>query len=385
MIGQRRALSLRTTLLLSYLLVVAVGVTTLLVAARLAAPEFFSRHHAVRGSFGPQSGPMPMGGMQTVMTAALQDAFNDAVIEGLTVAGAAATVAAVALGVLMSRYVARPVQRLATASSYIAAGDYAQRVPEGGPREVAQLATSFNEMASALEDVERRRLALIGDVAHELRTPIATLQGYLEGLSDGVVQPSAETLELLQGETARLARLVEDLQNLSRAESHQLSLSPRAVEPVALARAAINRFAQDLEASGLTLKLEAPNALPFVWADPDRVTQVLTNLVTNAIRYTPAPGCITVRAVQAGEFVWFSVEDTGIGIAAEDLPHLFERFYRVDRSRARASGGSGIGLTIAKALVEAMGGSISATSPRLGRGATFTFTLPIARGATRPS
>jgi len=234
-------------------------------------------------------------------------------------------------------------------------------------------------MAASLEHAERRRLELIGDVAHELRTPIATLEGYLEGLLDGVVEPSERTWARLHAEAGRLRRLVEDLQELSRAEAHQLSVVVKPVAPQAIVQAAVDRLAADFAAKGLALNVSLAEALPEVQADPDRAVQVLTNLLTNALRYTPAPGRVDVQVSPAGQAVRFSVRDTGIGIAPEHLPHLFERFYRVDKSRSRSLGGTGIGLTIARALVKAMGGRIWAESPGPGQGSTFSFELPAAR------
>ncbi len=219
--------------------------------------------------------------------------------------------------------------------------------------------------------------------------PISTLDGYLEGLLDGMVQPSQETWVSLRGETGRLRRLADDLRELSRAEARQLSLKLEAEDPSSIARAAADRLQADFSEEGLELATNIPDSLPLVLADRDRVLQVLTNLLTNALRYTPAPGRVTLSVGRApdgpawGE-VLFQVADTGIGIAPEHLPHLFDRFYRVDKSRSRAAGGSGIGLTIAEVLVEAMGGRIWAESQGSGHGSTFSFTLPVVRKSSSP-
>jgi signal transduction histidine kinase len=226
--------------------------------------------------------------------------------------------------------------------------------------------------------LERGRLQLIGDVAHELRTPIATLEGYLEGLLDGVVEPSDRTWAKLHAEAGHLRRLVEDLQELSRAEAHQLAVAPRPVEPEAIVRSAVERLEPDFAAKALELKVDVAPALSPIQADPDRVVQVLTNLLTNALRYTPSPGRVELTVVRTGPAVLFRVADTGIGIEPEHLSRVFERFYRVDKSRSRTLGGAGVGLTIAKALVEAMGGRIWAESGGANRGATFNFELPLA-------
>jgi signal transduction histidine kinase len=375
-------LSLRGQLVLSHLAVIVVGLGTLFLATSLVAPTFFARHMAAMAAVhpfgGPGMGPGPLPGMTELMAAQLASAFRDALAEALWLAGGAALVAAVVVSLLVSGQVAGPIRRLALASRRIAAGHYNDRVIAGGPSELRQLATSFNEMAAELEGAERRRLELIGDVAHELRTPIATIEGYAEGLLDGVVPPTERTWAKLHAEAGRLRRLAEDLQQLSRAEAHQLALVLQSVAPATIVQVAVDRVHLDFDAKGVELHAEMPSVLPDVRADPDRAVQILTNLLTNAFRYTPAAGRVQLSAAPAHDGVHFQVHDSGIGIAAEHLPHLFERFYRVDKSRSRTSGGAGVGLTIARALVEAMGGHIWAESPGPGQGATFTFTLPLA-------
>ena len=209
-----------------------------------------------------------------------------------------------------------------------------------------------------------------------LRTPIATLEGYLEGLLDGVVEPGPATWARLHGEAGRLRRLVDDLQELSRAEARQIPLALQPTEPTEIVQATLDRLAPAFADKNLALHCDAPQQLPRVQADSNRAVQVLSNVLTNALRYTPSPGDVHLAVRPIPGAVEFSVRDTGVGIAAEDTARVFERFYRVDKSRSRAQGGSGIGLTIAKALVEAMGGRIWAESPGPGQGATFSFTLP---------
>jgi two-component system sensor histidine kinase BaeS len=361
----------------SYVAVVAVGVATLLLTADLAAPSFFGAHMARMAAPGAARMMGPGGMGPAGLDAALASAFRDALQRALLLAGGAALVAAATASLLVTGRVVGPLRGLARASQRIAAGDYAGRVPAGGD-ELGDLTASFNAMAAALECVEERRVQLIGDVAHELRTPLATIEGSLEGLLDGVVAPEPATWARLHGEAVRLRRLVDDLQELSRAEARQLRLAPRAVDVAALVRAARERLADAFAEKGLTLEVAVAPALPAVHADPDRAVQVLTNLLTNALRYTPAPGRVVVTARPAPGGVELAVADTGVGIAADDLTRVFERFYRVDRSRSRALGGSGVGLTIARALVEAMEGTIRAASPGPGGGATFAFTLPAA-------
>lgn len=362
--------SLGAKLFVAHLAVIAVGVATLVVAALTFAPGLFARHLAL------------VPDDPTARDAHLAAAFRDALLQALAVSAALATATAILANLFVTGRIVRPVRRMLAATRRIAAGRYAERVPPDratADDELGQLAASFNAMAAALEQAERRRVELVGDVAHELRTPIATLEGYLEGLLDGVVAPEPATWARLHGEARRLHRLVSDLQELSRAEAGQLALSPRSVPPAALADAALGRLGDQFAERGLALEVAVPGDLPPVLADPDRAVQALTNLLTNALRYTPPPGRVGLSAAREGDGVAFRVADTGVGFTREEGARLFERFYRVDHSRARASGGAGVGLTIARALAEAMGGRIRAESPGPGRGSTFTLTLPLAR------
>ncbi len=303
--------------------------------------------------------------------------FTVAMAQALAISSNAAILVAVVVSLAASRRIAQPLERLLIAAQRIAAGHYRERAPVQGDYELARLAAQFNTMAAALEDAEQRRVALIGDVAHELRTPLATIAGYVEGMLDGVVEPDDGTWALVLDEVNRLRRLAGDLQELSRVEAGQVALRLTAIAPAALSAAAVARLAPQFAEKGVALHIQVPADLPLVNADLDRALQVLINLLGNALHYTPAGGDVTVQAMQADDAVQWVVRDTGIGIAAEHLPHLFERFYRVDKARARATGGAGIGLTICKALVELHGGRIWATSAGPGQGATFAFTLPL--------
>ena len=305
-------------------------------------------------------------------------AFRAAMLQALLLSAGAATLAAVAVSLFVSARIVTPLQRLLAASRRIAERPLRRARDCGDTDELGALAAQFNTMAAELEAAERRRVALIGDVAHELRTPLATIEGYTEGLLDGVVAPDAETWALLHDEVGRLRRLVQDLQELSRAEARQLPLHMRPCHPAELVEQAVARIAPQFAEKGIILTSDVPADLPAVLADADRIIQVLINLLGNALRYTPAGGTVRVSAERLQDAVTFHVADTGSGIAPEHLPQLFERFYRVDKARSRALGGSGIGLTIAKALVEAHDGHIWAASPGLNRGATFSFSLPIA-------
>jgi signal transduction histidine kinase len=360
---------IRTRLLLANLVVVAVGSGTLLIAVSLVAP----------GAFDSAMGHA-MVGMDEMMSSLVRAAFQDALESALVVAVAAAALAAIVVSVALSARFSRPIGRLADASRRIARGRYAERVPVTSDDELGELAESFNTMAASLEATERRRLQLVGDVAHELRTPLATLDGYLEGLEDGIIQPTDATWTLLRGETTRLSRLVDDLQELWRAESRQLVLKLEPVDVSALVSTALERHATAAAERDVTLRLEADTAVPPAMADRDRLVQVVDNLLSNAVRYTDDSTAVTVRLRAGTDAVTLSVVDQGPGLTDEQLERVFERFYRADPSRSRALGGSGIGLAIAKALVELMAGRIWVESEGADQGATFSVSLPRAAG-----
>jgi signal transduction histidine kinase len=257
-------------------------------------------------------------------------------------------------------------------------------VPVRQSDELGELSESFNAMARALEEAERRRMEVISDVSHELRTPLSTIRGHVEGLAEGVIEPSEETWTLLQVEAERMQRLVDDLRRLSHAEAGQLALNLAPVSPKEPVRLAVERMLPLFDEKGVALSSAAPEELPLMLADTGRIVQVLTNLLDNALRHTPPQGRVTVGAKTKGDEVVFEVADTGEGIASEHLPHVFERFYRAEKSRSRgeARGGSGVGLAISKALVENMGGTVRVESPGPGEGAIFSFALPVSRRQT---
>jgi histidine kinase len=370
----RRHLSLK--LFLSYLVVILVGIVVLASAAELAVPTAFERHMASMSQM--------MGGRSMMMGMDLFNNFRNAVSEALTLAAVAAFAAAVVVSVFVSRRVVSPVQEMMVASQRIAEGHYEERVGvpgkagEDGLDELSRLALSFNRMATRLEQTEARRLELVGNVAHELRTPLASIKGYMEGLIDGVMPAETETFQHVYREADRLQRLVQDLQELSRIEAGAYDLDIRPTSVVRLVEGVVARLSHQFEDKDVTLETGVPEDLPLVLADEDRIGQVLLNLVGNALQYTPSGGCVCVLARREGECVRLSVQDSGIGITAEHLPHIFERFYRVDKSRSRAGGGSGIGLTIARHLVEAHGGLVQAASDGPGEGSTFSLTLSVA-------
>jgi signal transduction histidine kinase len=298
----------------------------------------------------------------------------------VTAVAVAALVAWGASGWLSGAFI-NPVRRVTAAARRLSRGQYTERlVTQDGPpppEDISELHAAFDELAVTLEAAERRRIESFGEVAHEIRTPVAVLEGYLEGLLDGHVKPSPQTWAMLHDEASRVHRLIDELQKLSRAEARQAPLDLQAVDPGSIAQSALNRLLLHFNEKGLEIVTEISERLPPVMADPDQALQTLVNLLTNALRYTPVPGRVTLSVgplAQTNEVI-FRVTDTGVGIAAEHIPHLFERFFRVDRLGNRMGGGSGIGLPVAKALVEAMGGRIWAESPGLGKGSTFSFTL----------
>lgn len=293
-------------------------------------------------------------------------------------AAGASAAAGTLLGLWLSRSLARPLSALSQAAHRFAQSDWSSRVPPeriSTIAELRELALAFNRMADSLQRAEAQRRNLMADIAHELRTPLSVMQSLLRAMLDGVHPLSLKEVATVYDETRLLSRLVDDVRTLSLAEAHQLPLSVQPVEVGTLLRRTVDHFAALAEAQGVTLTASAGDSPLYVAADPDRLDQVLRNLVVNAIRHTPAGGRVTLSASYAGSWVRLAVEDTGEGIAPEDLPYVFDRFYRADKSRARASGGAGLGLAIAKSLVEAMGGQIGVRSAR-GEGSAFWFTLP---------
>lgn len=370
---------LSAKIFLSNILVIAIGVIVLLTATELAAPAAFQRH---MGQMGMATEGMGMGNGQgngmgngQGMNSFFQN-FRASVTESLAIATTASVIAALLVSLFISRRIVAPVQTLNTASQHIADGQYNKRVDVTGSDELAQLATSFNQMASQLEEVENKRRQLIGDVTHELRTPLTSIKGYMEGLVDGVLPATPETYDQIHNEASRLARLVDDLQELSRVEANAFSLDIRSTDFSPLVATIIKRLSPQATKKRITLRSNLPANLQHVLADEDRITQVLTNLVANALQYTPEDGTVTISATQKDDEVIVSIKDSGIGIPPEHLANLFTRFYRVDKSRSRnAGGGSGIGLTIARHLVEAHGGRIWVESEGEGKGSTFSFSL----------
>jgi signal transduction histidine kinase len=286
-----------------------------------------------------------------------------------------------AIALVIARWVARgmtqPLRDMAQAAHRMETGDYSQRVSTDSRDEVGHLAVAFNRMSSELESLERLRRDLVANVSHELKTPISALRAHLENLLDGVERPDPETLQVMLAQSERLGRLVDQLLDLSRLESGDVPLERGSVELAPLVSEVLSEIEVARPERGVRLADAVPKDIPPVFADRERVHQVLFNLLDNAVRFTPEGGRVTVSASRHNGSVDVAVADTGPGIAPEDLPRVFERFYRVDESRSRDDGGTGIGLAIARSVVEAHGGRIWAESEP-GCGSTFTFELPAA-------
>jgi signal transduction histidine kinase len=358
-------------LFLSYLTVIVVGVVSLMITAELHTPAAIDRHMAAMQTAAGEN----MSGMMADLTVN----FRRAVGEVLLVAASMAVVTAVLVSTFVTRRIVQPIQAMQIASRHIAAGSYEERVQVVGEDELAELAQAFNQMAHQLAQTEGRRRRLVGDVAHELRTPLSSIKSAMEGLVDGVLPAESATFLEIQREVGRLQRLVQDLEEVYKAEAGQLPLDPAPTPPAAFVQTAVNRLALQFEDKGIQLENNLPADLPPVQVDAARLTQVMLNLLGNALQYTPAGGRVAIRAWVAGSELHIAVQDSGIGLTAEHLHHIFERFYRVDPSRARSGGGSGIGLTIARHLVQAHRGRLTATSQGLNHGSTFTVILPIIR------
>jgi histidine kinase len=367
---------LRWKLFASHLVIVVIADIVLLATATfLASIGLVNSAPLTLGTAAAETGNLNPG---VITQAPPLQQFQAVVQQALLVSGFAALAAAVVVSLFVSRRIVEPLLTLTGVSKRLAQGFYRERTIIASDDEIAQLSQSVNQLADALDQTEQRRLALLADVTHELRTPLATIGGYMEGLLDGVVKPSPETFSLILHESNRLQRLIEDLELLSRVEAGQLPVVARSTDVRRLLNAMRVQFEPLFTANQVRMRIEAPARLPAVWADPDRIDQVLINLLSNAYRYTPAEGEVVLRAAPTSDMVMIAVSDSGVGIDAEHLPHVFERFYRVDKSRARQSGGSGIGLAIVRHLVYAQGGDISVFSAGKDQGTTFTFTLPLA-------
>ncbi len=357
-------------LVLSHLLVAVLAATATFLVVRLLAPALFDE--SIRMSPMGQ-GPGGMGGQ----AGALRQQFGDAVDQALLVGAIVGAGAAAGFGAVAAYRLLEPLRAVRAAARDIAAGRYDTSVPAPRERELAELADDINRLGHALDETETRRVRLLGEVAHEMRTPLTVIDGHVEGMIDGVLPTSATELGLLSDEVRRLRRLAEDLSMLSRTDEGRLEIVRSRVDLAQVAGRAVERMRPQAEDAGLTLSVDAA-AAPVV-ADADRLAQVLTNLVGNAIRATGPGGRIDVVCRAAGSDALVTVADSGEGLDAGDLERVFERFYRSPERRTQGPDrGSGIGLTIARGIARAHGGEVSAASPGRGRGATFTLRVPLA-------
>ncbi len=364
-----RPSGLATRLMLAQLLVIATGALTLVVAAVLIAPTLFAEHLARTGEDAPE------------VRLHAERAFASSFAISLTLATVAALTAAGLVSWFLVRRVAHPVVELADAADAVAAGDYTTRGPTGGfGSELTRLSEAFDHMAERLAATDATRSSLLADLAHELRTPLATLEAYIDGMEDGVVPGDASSFAVMRDQVARLRRLSGDLREAAAAEEHALGLVMTPLDPVAVVRDAIAAARPGYQNKGVDLGLDQAELAPLVLADAERVQQVLANLLDNALRHTPAGGRVDMAIGMGREgSVSITVTDNGEGIDAHQLAHIFDRFHRADPARpVHDGGGSGLGLTIARAIVEDHGGTLTASSAGRGRGSAFTLTLPVA-------
>lgn len=365
--GRRGSLAAR--LLGAQSLVLLAGAATTWVVASMVAPGTFHTHLQHAGV-----------GHTAAEAIHVERAFNDSLLIALGVALVTSVLMALGVTAYFTRRVQRSTAAVAESAVDIASGQYRARVPSPGlGSEFDLLATTINELAERLGDVETTRRRILADLAHEMRTPLASIEAHLEAVEDGVRELDEATLAVLHSDTRRLQRLAEDISAVSQAEEGRLESRPVPTMAGTLLESAAAAARDAFDAKGVALLVDADTVAGPVLVDPQRMAQVLGNLLDNALRHTPPGGTVKLTVGQPDRrWVELKVGDTGEGIDPAHLPHVFERFYRADAARARSRGGSGIGLTISRALVEAHGGRLSASSEGLGEGATFTVRLPVA-------
>jgi len=354
-------------LLLAQAIVLVAGAVTTGVLAAIVGPPLF-RGHLHRAGV-PDASPE-----QAHAEEAYRYATASAVGGALTVSA----ITALAVTWYISRRLQRSVTELSAAASAVSDGRYDIRVtPPHLGDDFHALSHAFNQMAAQLQAIDTSRRQLFGDLAHEIRTPVSVLEAYMEALEDGIATLTPETIAMLRDQTRRLVRFSGDVAALARLEEGRALITHTWIRPAELIAAAAAAAADRYRVKGVALVSHVQPGLPLLWADPQRLGQVIGNLLDNALRHTPRDGHVELAAAGGGGAVSITVTDTGDGIAAEHLPHLFDRFYRVDTARDRDHGGAGIGLAIAKALVDAHGGRIAATSNGPGSGTTITVTIPL--------
>lgn len=354
---------------------------TLIFTFRVSIPFAFSRHMSDMNMMMQDPTNMTMG--TRMMDNELYEILYQTSNEALWLALPVVLLISLLISWGISRIIESPLQKMFIAAQDIASGQYHQRIPlTFGTRNtnldpIQKLAIGFNQMAASLEETENMRQQLIGDISHELRTPLTTIKGSMEGLMDGVVQGNEQTYQQLYQEADRLQRLVDDLQELSRIEGGAYHLNLQWISIPELFQNISKKYEFKFQEKQVHFSFNIPESNTLILVDPDRLEQVLVNLLMNALQFTEPGDSVSLSAQRQKNELKIQVQDNGSGIASEHVPHLFTRFYRVDKSRSRQSGGSGIGLTISKYLVEAHGGTIIVESPGIGSGTTFTIRLPI--------
>ncbi|MBU8811713.1 sensor histidine kinase [Mycolicibacterium goodii] len=363
--SRRRGIGLR--LLGAQAIVLAAGTATTAIVAAIVGPPLFREHLHRAG--------VPMNSLEEFHA---QEAYGYATVISIGGALAVSAVAALAVSFYLSRRLQRSITEVASAATDVAQGNYDIRVsPPRLGDDFDALATAFNQMASRFQTVDSTRQRLFGDLAHEIRTPVAVLEAYIEALEDGVRTLTPQTTAMLRDQTRRLVRFSDDVAALAKAEESSFSMSHAHVDVERLTRQCVAAVQERYDNKGVALHIRLQDRLPQLWADEQRLSQVLGNLLDNALRHTPSGGSVELSCVRDDHRVKIAVADTGDGIAAEHLGRVFERFYRSDVARDREHGGAGLGLAIAKALVEGHGGSITVASAGPNAGATFTVHLPI--------
>jgi signal transduction histidine kinase len=358
-------------LFFSYLLIIGIGGLILFIASELAAPILLEHHMQDMRELHTPVAENTLQLMDEEIRELYRRALNQTILWGIL----ASTLVATILSVWMSRQIVSPVKKMELASRRISEGRYQERLNAKAPGEIGELATSFNAMANALETIELKRAELIGNVAHEFRTPLSGLRGYLEGFQDKVFTLDDENLAACLKQLSRLEHLVDDLSILSRVEAGIETIKPEPVFAYRLLEGLKDSFALSFSSKGVDFQLiKSLQEDIQVFADANRTLQILSNLVSNALRHTPVGGRVALWLTVEGDKLTFHVRDTGVGISETDLPHIFTRFYRADKARSESR--SGIGLTIARYFVEAQGGTIRVSS-QVGEGTHFCFTLPL--------
>jgi len=367
---RKRRLSLRVTLFLVILLVALVCiVASALLSNYLSHREigqFVQEHQQELQPVNPAPGrqhPPPPPGPRNINLSFI-------------LAGVLGLVLALVLSLVLAGRISKPLSGLTGATRKITSGDYSERVSVGGAKEVEELGEAFNKLAESLDRNEELRKNMVADIAHELRNPLATLRGQLELLQDGKIDCDREAIDSLMEDAVMLSRLVEDLRQLSLVEAGKLDLDFGPVDIDELLGEVASRMRHETSQNGITLSIEVAEGVPAARADHVRTAQVLRNLVSNSVVHTPAGGSVSLAAEKSGGKVIVSITDTGAGISSEELPFIFERFYRTDKSRSRSTGGAGLGLSIARSLVEAQGGRTWIES-EVGKGTTIYFSLPV--------